>query len=141
MPEIRMIGLDLDGTLLRRDQTVSEGNLQALRKCVEQGIQIYLISGRPYCFTKMIAQQIHERVKVISSNDGIYEIGTRCIEQWIEPYCLHQIIEVLKREEHAHAFFKGKYEFFTHEHYDERFLYVHMNNRLPADVQVKHLPI
>lgn len=137
MPEIRMIGLDLDGTLLRRDQTVSEGNLQALRKCVEQGIQIYLISGRPYCFTKMIAQQIHERVKVISSNGGIYEIGTQCIEQWIEPYCLHQIIEVLKREEHAHAFFKGKYEFFTHEPYDERFLYDHMNDRLPADVQVK----
>lgn len=111
MTEIRMIGLDLDGTLLRRDQTVSEGNLQALRKCVEQGIQIYLISGRPYCFTKMIAQQIHERVKVISSNGGIYEIGTQCIEQWIEPYCLHQIIEVLKGRSMHTPFSRGNMNF------------------------------
>ena len=54
----------------------------------------------------------------------------------LEPYVLYQIIDVLKEHAHARAFFKGKHEFFTHEPYDERFLYDHINNQLPADVQV-----
>ena len=54
----------------------------------------------------------------------------------IEPHVLYQIIDVLKEHAHAHAFFKGKHEFFTHEPYDERFLYDHINNQLPAEVQV-----
>ena len=54
----------------------------------------------------------------------------------IEPHVLYQIIDVLKEHAHAHAFFKGKHEFFTHEPYDERFLYDHINNQLPAAVQV-----
>ena len=107
MPEIRLIGLDLDGTLLRKDNSVSDENISALQECIKQNIQIYLISGRPYCFTRMI-----------------------------EPHVLYQIIDVLKEHAHAHAFFKGKHEFFTHEPYDERFLYDHINNQLPAAVQV-----
>ena len=43
---------------------------------------------------------------------------------------------MLKEHAHAHAFFKGKHEFFTHEPYDERFLYDHINNQLPVEVQV-----
>ena len=54
----------------------------------------------------------------------------------IEPHVLYQIIDVLKEHAHARAFFKGKHEFFTHEPYDERFLYDHINNQLPAEVQV-----
>ena len=137
MPEIRLIGLDLDGTLLRRDNSVSEENIRILRECVKRNIQIYLISGRPYCFTKMIAEKIHPAVRVISSNGAIYEIGTTCITHTIEPHILYQIIDVLKEHVHAHAFFKGKHEFFTTEPYDERFLYDHINEQLPVGVQVK----
>lgn len=136
MPEIRLIGLDLDGTLLRKDNSVSDENISALQECIKQNIQIYLISGRPYCFTRMIAEKIHPSVRVISSNGAIYEIGTKCIMHTIEPHVLYQIIDVLKEHAHAHAFFKGKHEFFTHEPYDERFLYDHINNQLPAAVQV-----
>lgn len=137
MPEIRLIGLDLDGTLLRRDNSVSEENIRILRECVNRDIQIYLISGRPYCFTRMIAEMIHPSVRVISSNGAIYETGTKCIMHTLEPHILHQIIDVLKEHAHAHAFFKGKHEFFTHEPYDERFLYDHINKQLPAAAQVK----
>lgn len=80
--------------------------------------------------------KIHPSVRVISSNGAIYEIGTKCIMHTLEPYVLYQIIDVLKEHAHARAFFKGKHEFFTHEPYDERFLYDHINNQLPADVQV-----
>ena len=41
MPEIRLIGLDLDGTLLRKDNSVSDENISALQECIKQNIQIY----------------------------------------------------------------------------------------------------
>ena len=137
MNEIRIIGLDLDGTLLRRDHSVSEKNKQMLQECIKRNILVYLVSGRPYCFTRMIAQQIHPDVKTISSNGAIYEIGNQCIEKTLTEEALHRIIGVLKRQKDAHAFFKGKQEFFTHESYDKRFLYDHMREQLPVDAQVK----
>ena len=39
MPEIRLIGLDLDGTLLRKDNSVSDENISALQECIKQNIR------------------------------------------------------------------------------------------------------
>ena len=71
----------------------------------------------------MFKQDVYKR-------QAIYEIGTKCIMHTIEPHVLYQIIDVLKEHAHARAFFKGKHEFFTHEPYDERFLYDHINNQM-----------
>lgn len=46
MPDIRIIALDLDGTLLSSDKTLSEGNATALRRAAEAGIEIVPTTGR-----------------------------------------------------------------------------------------------
>ncbi len=56
--EIRLIALDLDGTLLTSDKRLSEGNLRALQKAHEQGIHIVPTTGRfyggmPECIRKL----------------------------------------------------------------------------------------
>ena len=43
---IKALALDLDGTLLRPDKTLSERNLRALRSCMEKDIKIILATGR-----------------------------------------------------------------------------------------------
>ena len=45
---IRMIGLDLDGTLLTADKRISEENKKTLYRASEQGITIVPVTGRPY---------------------------------------------------------------------------------------------
>lgn len=42
-----VIVLDLDGTLLRNDKTVSEETLKALKKCEDSGKQIVIATARP----------------------------------------------------------------------------------------------
>lgn len=42
-----VIVLDLDGTLLKNDKTVSDKTLKALRKCEELGKQIVIATARP----------------------------------------------------------------------------------------------
>ena len=133
---IRIIGLDLDGTLLQKDRTVSEGNKRAIKESLDKGIQVYLVTGRPYCFTKMIAKSIDERMKIIAANGGIYEIGNRCIEAAIDQETLRKIVLILQKFQ-MNAFLKGKRFIYTHEPYDERFLYDHMNENFQDNYKIK----
>ena len=45
----QMVCLDLDGTLLNRSRAVSMENRKALIDCLDRGIYIYLVTGRPPC--------------------------------------------------------------------------------------------
>lgn len=133
---IRLVGLDLDGTLLNKQNIVSERNKNTIIACLNQGIVIYLITGRPYCFAKKIAMDIDRRIGVVSANGGLYEIGNHIVETPIDAYALQEVIDVLKNSK-MKAFLKGRYEFYTHEPYDERFLYDHFNQEVPHSLQVK----
>ncbi|WP_423189291.1 Cof-type HAD-IIB family hydrolase [Alkalibacterium sp. f15] len=44
---IKLVAIDLDGTLLNSKHEVSEENKQAIRKAKEQGVKIVLVTGRP----------------------------------------------------------------------------------------------
>ena len=44
---IKLIAIDLDGTLLKDDKTISDKNRETLMKAKEQGIKVVLCTGRP----------------------------------------------------------------------------------------------
>ena len=44
--DVKLIALDLDDTLLNDEREISDGNVNALRKCAEKGIYVVLCSGR-----------------------------------------------------------------------------------------------
>ena len=43
-----LIALDMDGTLLKRDQSVSPFTIETIRKVIELGHIVIIASGRPY---------------------------------------------------------------------------------------------
>lgn len=45
---IRLIAIDMDGTLLAPDHTVSERNIQAIRAAKEKGVEVVIATGRSY---------------------------------------------------------------------------------------------
>ncbi len=45
---IKLIGLDLDGTVLNADKKITDKNREALERCREKGIHIVPVTGRPY---------------------------------------------------------------------------------------------
>jgi len=55
---IKMIVTDLDGTLLAGKSNLPEGNIIALRRAMEAGVQVVIASGRMVEATLPIAQQI-----------------------------------------------------------------------------------
>lgn len=54
----KMLVMDMDDTLLRDDHTISEKNLEAIRKAQEKGVKVVLASGRPTFAMKEYAKQL-----------------------------------------------------------------------------------
>lgn len=47
-PPIRLVALDLDGTLLRSDKTISQRTLQTIQTARDQGVVVAIATGRMY---------------------------------------------------------------------------------------------
>ena len=72
MPEpiarVRLLAVDLDGTLLNSESEVSEVNRRALRDAADCGVQIVVVTGRRFHSAARLVAQIPCPVTVISSN-------------------------------------------------------------------------
>jgi Cof subfamily protein (haloacid dehalogenase superfamily) len=68
---IRLIAIDIDGTLLDSKAQVSQANLDALRRAHEAGIETVLVTGRRHRFALPIAESLGFDLWVISSNGAV----------------------------------------------------------------------
>ena len=68
---LRLIAIDIDGTLLSPEFKISETDLTTLRRVHAQGIEIILVTGRRHTFALPIAQQLGFDLWLISSNGAV----------------------------------------------------------------------
>ena len=71
MHSIRLIAVDIDGTLLNSSFQVSAGNMQALLRAHERGVEIALVTGRRHDFALPVADSLGFSVTLISSNGAV----------------------------------------------------------------------
>ncbi|PYX25611.1 MAG: hypothetical protein DMG87_01455, partial [Acidobacteria bacterium] len=65
---IRLLAVDIDGTLLNPQFSISDADLYAVRRAHEQGVEIIVVTGRRHTFALPIVQQLGFDLWVISSN-------------------------------------------------------------------------
>ncbi len=68
---IRLIGIDVDGTLLDSRGQMPPANIDAIREAVETGIHVALVTGRSYPFVRPIADQLPSSITLIVSNGAV----------------------------------------------------------------------
>ena len=68
---VRLIAIDVDGTLLDSNFQVSEQNLATLRMAHAMGVEIVLATGRRHIFALPVAQALGFDAAIISSNGAI----------------------------------------------------------------------
>jgi len=68
---IRLIAVDIDGTLLNPEFKISETDLTALRNAHAEGIEVILVTGRRHTFALPIAQQLGFDLWLICSNGAV----------------------------------------------------------------------
>ncbi|MGO4888480.1 Cof-type HAD-IIB family hydrolase [Anaerobacillus sp. MEB173] len=68
MQKQHLIVLDLDGTLLRNEKTISNRSKLALAKAREQGHLIMIATGRPYRASKMYYEELGLTTPIVNFN-------------------------------------------------------------------------
>src|SRR3954468_12284561 len=68
---IRLLAIDIDGTLLDPDFQISAANLSALRRAHAAGVEVVLVTGRRHTFAMPIAEQLGFDLWLISSNGAV----------------------------------------------------------------------
>src|SRR5581483_12124050 len=68
---IRLLAIDIDGTLLNPEFQISPADLAALRRCNEEGVEVVVVTGRRHTFAMPIVEQLGFDFWLISSNGAI----------------------------------------------------------------------
>lgn len=74
-----LIGLDLDGTLLNNNSLISETTKEYIKKLVNEGHKVVIITGRPYRGTKHFYDQLDLNTPLVVDN-GAYIVSENCKE-------------------------------------------------------------
>ncbi|WGX76617.1 Cof-type HAD-IIB family hydrolase [Paraclostridium bifermentans] len=65
---IKLICIDMDGTLLMDQQNVSEENKKAIKEAVSRGVHVAITTGRVYNCAKLYSDEIGLKTPIIASN-------------------------------------------------------------------------
>jgi hypothetical protein len=68
---IRLVAVDLDGTLLNSRREISEGNRRAILEAVERDVQVVIVTGRRFHSALPLVSQIPCLVTLITSNGAL----------------------------------------------------------------------
>lgn len=112
MKDIKLVALDLDGTLFDNSSRISKRNLTAIRSITDKGIHVVISTGRPFegiPFDQIKGTGIN--YAITSNGSGIYEISTgKCLyENAMDEELVTPILNfLLTRDIHMDAFIGGK---------------------------------
>jgi Cof subfamily protein (haloacid dehalogenase superfamily) len=68
---IRLIGIDVDGTLLDSRGEMPPANIEAIRAAVDAGIHVALVTGRSYPWARPVADPLPSTVSLIVSSGAV----------------------------------------------------------------------
>jgi HAD superfamily hydrolase (TIGR01484 family) len=68
---IRLLGIDVDGTLLDSEGRMSEENRDAIHAAVAAGVHVALVTGRSYPFARPVANSLPSSISLIVSNGAV----------------------------------------------------------------------
>lgn len=103
MRNIRLLALDLDGTLTNSEKHVSTKNREYIRRAQEKGIKVILASGRPVIGIRGVADELELWTLggyILAYNGGHIidcNTGKDLVKQTIPLEYIHDICEVVRR--------------------------------------------
>jgi len=68
---IRLLGIDIDGTLLDSRGRMPDENREAIHEAVAAGVHVALVTGRSFPFARPVADPLPEAITLIVSNGAI----------------------------------------------------------------------
>ena len=120
MPEIRIAALDLDGTLLSRENTVTPATRQAIADAAARGVVVLPATGRALAnLPPLVAQLPGVRYAITSNGAAVWDLGTDPLgavysrysdaetRQTSEPACLVRRLFPVEKAREVYETFQG----------------------------------
>ena len=92
---VKLIAMDIDGTLLDSRWEVPEANRQAIAEAVARGIEIVLVTGRRFDFARPIAEQLPPELTLIINNGALIKSrdGTTHVRHLLSRETARKVLE------------------------------------------------
>ena len=81
MPDIKLIGLDLDGTLLTTTKELTENTKKVLTQALDAGIEVLVATGRPFSGIPKELQKLLGKIQGTPEEDFISRLTLRSMQQ------------------------------------------------------------
>ena len=117
---IKLIALDLDGTLLNSDKVVSKRTLDALQHAIDAGVYMTIATGRMFLSAAYFGEVVHANAPLICCNGGVVqELGAKepLFARKLKPETVRKILTIC----HEHPGWYANWYIGT-EIYVEKFL-------------------
>ncbi len=135
--DIRLIALDLDGTLTNSEKIVTQRTKEAIWAAMDKGVEVVLASGRLTQGIEFIAKELelYERGGYILSYNGAYVVELKSGEVFhqrlLDPAFVPELCAFAKEQEVAIATFRPDGLFLTDTEGDRYFMEDARNCRCP----------
>ncbi|HEY3158336.1 MAG TPA: HAD family hydrolase, partial [Vicinamibacterales bacterium] len=95
---IRLIGIDVDGTLLDTRGQIPQANVDAIQEAVGAGIHVALVTGRSYPFARPIAEPLPPTITLIVSNGAVERDmnGSRFARRLLDRHIARAVLEATR---------------------------------------------
>ena len=101
---VRLIGIDVDGTLLDTDGHLPAANREAIHTAVAAGIHVSLVTGRSYPFARPVAETLPPSITLIVSSGAVERAtdGTTLARRLLDRDVARRVLE-LTRDYREHS--------------------------------------
>lgn len=139
--KIKLICIDMDGTLLNSKHEVSDENKKAIKKAHDRGVNIALCTGRMFLSAKYYADLIGINTPIIASNGAFIKNGYNDKAIYENPLPKDIAIEIYKiaKKYGLTIQFNSWNVLFMETPASEEHAYVVMNRDLPEEKRVKFI--
>jgi len=89
--KIKLVAIDLDGTLLTSDKKVTENTIKTLKKVVEQGVIVVIATGRPLLGLDTVIKDVPKSPYILTTN-GARIVNVETEEVILEKLIPHEVV-------------------------------------------------
>ena len=102
---IRLIGIDVDGTLLDSEGRLPHVNRDAIHAAVASGVHVALVTGRSYPFARPVAVTLPSSISLIVSNGAVERgmDGATFVRRLLDRHVARQVLHAMREYRDAAA--------------------------------------
>lgn len=136
---IKLIAIDLDGTLLNNNMEISEENKKAILEAKSKGVKVVICTGRPYVFTKMYIHLLQLDTPTIMFNGGVIKYQDFNKETFLRKDQVFQTVSLLHQKSVSYMLYTEDTVYYIPS---KRVTYLKkMSLHVPEDIRAKFVEI